>query len=83
MSGLRINYDKLAIIPLNCSEERVDNLKDILGCGVASLPIKYLGIPLGANPRSVETWRPIIDKIENKLHGWKVGLLSKDGRLVP
>ncbi|XP_057730369.1 uncharacterized protein LOC130945683 [Arachis stenosperma] len=35
--------------------------------GVDSLLVKYLDIPLGANPRLVKTWKPIIDKVEEKL----------------
>ena len=54
----------------------------MLGCCVADLPIKYLGIPLGANPRRKETWKPIIEKIEKKLSGWRASLLSQAGRLV-
>ena len=41
---------------------------------------KYFGIPLGANPKRVETWQPIIDKIRKKLSGWKVNMLSKAGK---
>ena len=37
---------------------------------VVNFLVKYLGIPLGAEPRKVATWRPIIDKIEKKLNGW-------------
>ena len=53
-----------------------------LGCKVLSLPITYLGIPLGANPRRVETWNPIIEKIRKKLSGWKMKMISRAGRLV-
>lgn len=67
ISRLRINYDKSALIPINCSNEWVEKMKSKLGYTVASLPIKYLGIPLGANPKRVETWKPIIEKIEKKL----------------
>lgn len=52
------------------------------GCLSASLPITYLGIPLGANPRKITTWRPIIEKVEKKLSGWRSHLLSKTGKLV-
>ena len=44
-SGLKINLHKSEIIPLG----RVDNVEELaaeLGCGVGSLPTKYLGLPL-------------------------------------
>ena len=53
-----------------------------LKCSVLSLPVRYLGIPLGANPKRVETWQPIISKIKKKLSGWKINVLSKAGKLT-
>ncbi|XP_020967397.1 uncharacterized protein LOC110266746 [Arachis ipaensis] len=47
-----------------------------------TLPVKYLGVPLGANPRLVKTWKPIIDKVEEKLSLWKAKVLSKAEKLV-
>ena len=50
-SGLKINLHKSEIIPLR----RVDNVEELaaeLGCGVGSLPTKYLGLPLGAPHRA-------------------------------
>ena len=44
----------------------------ILGCSSGRLPIKYLGIPLGANQKRVNTWRPIVNKVEEKLSAWKM-----------
>ena len=67
--GLALNLDKSALIPINCLEEKVDRMKECFDCSEATLPITYLGIPLGANPRRVATWRPIINKIEKKLDG--------------
>ena len=80
ISGLQINYEKLAIISLNCHEDWVHWMSSDLNCSVLSLPVKYLGIPLGANPKTVETWQLIINKIRKKLSSWKVNMLSKAGK---
>ena len=82
MSGLRINYDKSALIPIHCDEVWVEQMKDILGCTVLSLPIRYLGILLGANSNRVETWQPVIHSIKKRLSSWKSHILSKAGRIV-
>ncbi|XP_057746330.1 uncharacterized protein LOC130965578 [Arachis stenosperma] len=82
MSGLSINYDKSSLIPINCDVQWVQRMCSVLGCKEASLPVKYLGIQLGANPRLVKTWKPIIEKVEEKLSLWKAKVLNKAGKLV-
>ncbi|XP_057723562.1 uncharacterized protein LOC130939475 [Arachis stenosperma] len=82
MSGLSINFDKSSLIPVNCEREWTQRMCKLLGCKEASLPIKYLGIPLGANSRLVKTWRPIVEKVEEKLSLWKVKTLNKASKLV-
>ncbi|XP_057759999.1 uncharacterized protein LOC130980324 [Arachis stenosperma] len=68
MSGLSINFDKSSLIPFNCEREWSQRMCILLGCKKATLPVKYLGISLGANPKLVKTWKPIIDKVEEKLN---------------
>jgi hypothetical protein len=53
-----------------------------LGCRVGSLPMTYLGMPLGASYKSVSTWEGVVEKMERKLAGWKRMYLSKGGRLT-
>ncbi|XP_072064497.1 uncharacterized protein [Arachis hypogaea] len=55
MSGLSINFEKSNLIPVNCSQEWVGRMCQLLGCQEAALPVRYLGINLGANPRLVKT----------------------------
>ena len=74
--GLKIHYEKLAIIPPNCGEEWVVDVKKRMGCIFAKLPIKYLVIHLGENPQHLSTWKPVIDRIQKKLSGWKASLIS-------
>jgi hypothetical protein len=45
----------------------VESLVNILGCGVATLPVKYLGLPLGASYKSIHIWDGVIEKIERRL----------------
>jgi hypothetical protein len=49
-------------------------LADILGCGVASLPFEYLGLPFPNNASHI--WDGILEKMERHLAGWKRPLLS-------
>jgi len=36
------------------------SLAGILGCGVATLPMKYLGLPLGASYKAIHIWDGVI-----------------------
>jgi hypothetical protein len=81
VSGLRINLSKSEIVLVGEVGD-VEELASILGCGVASLPSKYLGLPLGAKYNDPHMWNNIIEKMENRLSGWKRLYLSKGVRLT-
>jgi len=51
VSGLKVNLAKSNLIPMG-NVVQVEGLADIMGCGIASLPAKYLGLPLGASYKS-------------------------------
>ena len=46
-------------------------LVDALGCKQGSLPMKYLGLQLGAKLKEKIIWNPMIEKVERRLAGWK------------
>jgi hypothetical protein len=48
VSGLKINLAKLELVPVG-NVGNVDGLAGILGRGVSSLPMKYIGLPLCAS----------------------------------
>ena len=81
VTGLKVNVQKSEMVPI----EEVDDvhaLAKILGCRIGTLPMSYLGMPLGASHKSPSIWNPILEKIERKLAGWKKLYLSKGGRLT-
>jgi hypothetical protein len=45
MTGLKIDYSKSELIPLNITEHKGISLANIIGYKVGNLPIKYLGVP--------------------------------------
>lgn len=53
-----------------------------LNCLHHKLPLKYLGLPLGANPSRKSTWKPVLEKLKLKLASWKKRLLSFAERLT-
>ena len=47
MSGLKINLGKSELVPMG-AVHNIELLMAVLGCKQGSLPMKYLGLPLGA-----------------------------------
>ena len=45
------------------------------------LPFKYLGMPIGGNPRRSVFWNPVVEKIRSRLSRWNGRLLSMAGRI--
>jgi hypothetical protein len=64
-SGLKVNLTQLALIPVG-DVVKAEGLADILGCGVANLPVTYLGLPLGASYKSIHIWDGVIEKVERR-----------------
>ena len=80
-TGLKVNVGKSEIVPIG-EVNNLDALANILHCRVGSLPMKYLGMPLGTSFKTASIWNPILEKMEKKLFGWKHLYLSKGGRLM-
>ena len=72
---------KSEIVPVG-EVNNLDALANILQYRVGSLPMKYLGMPLGTSFKTASIWNPILEKVEKKLSGWKCLYLSKGGRLM-
>ena len=70
VSGLKINLGKLELVPVGVVHN-IDLLLVVLGCKQGSLPMKYLGLPLGAKFKDKTQWNPILEKMERRLAGWK------------
>ena len=44
-----VNTRRSSLIGINLSKYRVHRIAEIMGCSVESLPMKYLGLPFGAD----------------------------------
>jgi hypothetical protein len=72
VSRLKVNFFKSKLYDINLDEH----------CGVDSIPFRFLGIQLGANPRSKATWHPIVESLWKRLNSWKGRNLSIGGRVT-
>lgn len=60
----------------------IGGLARIMSCRMSYLPMKYLGLLLGASFKAKSIWDGISDKMLCRLAGWKRPYLSKGGRLT-
>ena len=60
----------------------VERLAFELGCNIGSLPIEYLGLPLGAKHEAARVWDGVEERFRRRLALWKRQHISKGGRLT-
>lgn len=58
LPGLHINMLKSIIYPVN-GEHNIEMLADITGCSIGSLPLTYLGLPMGGNFKNSDVWNGV------------------------
>jgi len=68
--------------PIQCSDEDMATIQNLLPCEVLNFPCKYLGLPLSIKKLTKEQFQPIIDEIVDQLPGWKADLMTRAGRVV-
>lgn len=54
---------------------------DMIGCGIETIPFKYLGLLMGSVMSRLNSWSPVLDKFRSRLTGWKTRTISFGGLL--
>jgi hypothetical protein len=57
-TGLKVNYHKSSMIPINLSEEEARVLAEGFNCHLGSMPFTYLGLPMGTTKPSIKDLSP-------------------------
>jgi hypothetical protein len=79
-TGLKVNYLKSSMYPINVCPARLEILARTLNCQTGSMPFTYLGVPLGLSKPRICHFLPLIQRIEGRL-SCTSALLSQAGRL--
>jgi hypothetical protein len=66
-TGLRINYGKSQLIPINVPNDVSDALALEFGCQIGTMPFTYLGLPLGTSRPLIHDMLPLVCCLERKL----------------
>jgi hypothetical protein len=82
VSGMKINYEKSELVPINLDQDETELIKEIMGCVVGAFPIKYLGIPLHHDNLRREDLQALIDKMLKRIAGWRGKLISYAARVL-
>ncbi|CAJ2647958.1 unnamed protein product [Trifolium pratense] len=67
---------------VNVSNDFIRLASAFLNCRVGSVPFKYSGLPVGANPRRARTWEPLLEALRQRLGVWGNKYVSLGGRIV-
>lgn len=79
MSGLKVNFFKNKLAGVSLATDALLWYANLLHCKTMEVPLIYLGIPVGANPRKKNTWDPLLSKLQKRLSLWKSKTLSFGG----
>jgi hypothetical protein len=66
LTGIKINYHKSDLTPINLEEEG-QNYSRIFCCKLENFPFKYLGVPPHYDKLRKEDIQPIVDKIIKRI----------------
>ena len=79
-TGLKVNFSKSLLVPINMTTKSAHLLAQTFGCSLGSLPFTYLCLPLClSKPKVVDFW-PLISKCERRLASTSI-FLSQEGKL--
>lgn len=78
--GLRINFHKSTLIPINTTPDLGQNIAKIFGCVVGSMPFTYLGLPLGTTRPTVQDLMLLVYHAERSIPT-SMSIMSKAGKL--
>jgi hypothetical protein len=80
-TGLKVNFEKSFLVPINVVESNWLPLLDALGCQLGKLPLTYLGLPLGTTRPSFQEFTPILTRMDK--HFMAISrFLTHAGRLL-
>lgn len=82
ISGLSVNLAKSELMVSIGSQASQQELANVLGCRLATLPFTYLGLPLSNKKLPKSAYLPLIQRMNKRLGGWAAKHLTIAGRIV-
>jgi hypothetical protein len=82
VSRMKINFVKSKLYRINVNESFLEAASNFLLCKADAIPFEFLGLPVGANPRRLNMWKPIVESMMKRLSSWNDQHLSIGGRVT-
>jgi hypothetical protein len=79
-TGLKVNYMKYCVYPINISQERLDHLAASFNYQVGIMPFTYLALPLSLNKPIIHDWMPLVHRVKRRLINTS-NFLTQGGKL--
>ncbi|KAK3190291.1 hypothetical protein Dsin_029852 [Dipteronia sinensis] len=79
-SELKLNFKKSCVVRVGREGDREVEWATIFRSAKGSLPILYLGLPLGGRPSSKIFWADLVRRVEGRLAPWKKIFLNKGAK---
>ena len=79
-TGLKVNYNKSMMVPINISREKLQHLARTFSCDTGTLPFTYLGLPLSLKKPTAIDFSPLVNRCERRLAATSA-FLNQVGRL--
>jgi hypothetical protein len=75
--GLTTNFEKSSIHPICCEKVDMSNILQLFPRCFKTFPCQYLGLQLHTRPLQKNYVQPLVEKIRQRLDGWKGQLLNR------
>src|ERR1041385_6438773 len=79
-TGLKVNFNKSSLIPLNVDEAMTAHLAEVFECSIGQMPFAYLGLPMGTTRPKIQDLMPLVDRVERRLPA-SSAMLNQGARL--
>ena len=78
--GLKLNFHKSTLIPINLDPSSKNALARVFGCTIGTMPFTYLGLPLGTSKPTILDLMPLVYSAERCLTS-TIAMMSYGGKL--
>ncbi|XP_004499966.1 uncharacterized protein [Cicer arietinum] len=82
VSGFKVNFVKIKLYGCNADTYFMETTSNFVSCSIYNIPIRFLEILVGANPRKYSMRTLMIDNLSKILSRWNIRYLSIGGRMV-